>query len=179
MEAWCKSEGPWKRSCASSLSINFRSQFDVFFASNDLQNSTFMGVWYISLAFKQRPVSCHLQALRQKDHLFQHSKLGCLSKGVFEPRSSTESEAFFPFNRPWLYQICLTKCLYSGLWRRFVLNFGQECPRMQEVLFRLKCVAQKSLMLKLGYFNVLKWVISSWLYIKCFIIQSKNFSVSD
>ena len=54
-----------------------------------------MGVWYISLAFKQRPVSRYLQALRQKDRLSQRSKLVSLSKGVFQPRTSIESEAFF------------------------------------------------------------------------------------
>ena len=54
-----------------------------------------MGVWYISLAFKQRPVSRHLQALRQEERLSQHSTLGSLSKGVFEPRTSTVTEAFF------------------------------------------------------------------------------------
>ena len=37
--------------------------------------------------------------------------LGSLNKDIFERRMSTGS--IFPFNMPWLYQICISKCLLS------------------------------------------------------------------
>ena len=37
--------------------------------------------------------------------------LGSLNKDIFERRMSTES--IFPFNMPWLYPICISKCLFS------------------------------------------------------------------
>ena len=51
--------------------------------------------------------------------------------------------AFFSFNMPWRYQICIARCLDSyrdDLHKKFVQNNG---PRVQKVHFRFTYVAQK------------------------------------
>ena len=46
--------------------------------------------------------------------------------------------AFFSFNIPWRYQICIAKCLYS-----YRDDLPKNWFKVQKVHFRLTCVAQK------------------------------------
>ena len=61
--------------------------------------------------------------------------LGNLSKDVFEQRTLTRSNAFFPVNMPWLYQIFIAKCLCSSR-HDLPENFAQECKKSTSVYVR-------------------------------------------
>ena len=141
-DAYCKTVLFGKRSGLHvALVFNF---FQLIMASNCSHRETHRRVKALTMWNEQILLSLRIAALfrfclragaalhRLVTCCSRSFALGNLSKDVFEQRTLTRSDAFFPFNMPWLYQIFIVKCLRSyrhDLPENFGKTTAQECKK--------------------------------------------------